>query len=505
MSDPAPRRYFGGIRLRFAIAPTGNLVLNAARVALANALFAQERGARLTLRIDDLNPERSRPAFADAIIHDLTALGVTWDGILRQSERLDRYEAAIDALKQSGRLYPCFESEAELRAKAEHRRKRGRATIYDRAMLSMTAAQRAAAEAGGKVPYWRFRLSDGFVVWRDMILGKRDAKLTAISDPVLVLANGTVAPVLASVVDDLDLGITHVIRGEENAADTGVYLDVMTCLKPLLPAMVPSAPPPEGGTATSPPPLEGGGRGEGASGTGDGGSTLPPAPSLKGRGGTLPRSRTDALAQPPATRPLHGGEIPVTGPRFANIPPIDATSSTARKLGSQALRQTLADGIMPAALTAWLTGTEPNPTKPFSLDSMERVPTSATLLRLNRKVLARTDFAAIADRLPAGATEAFWHAIRADIELLADAATWWDIVAADIVPVPSDIGPQALATLPAEPWDETTWGAWVAVLGPAAKPALFLALTGEETGPAMDRLLPLIGRDRVIRRLRSAA
>ena len=263
MSDPAPRRYFGGIRLRFAIAPTGNLVLNAARVALANALFAQERGARLTLRIDDLNPERSRPAFADAIIHDLTALGVTWDGILRQSERLDRYEAAIDALKQSGRLYPCFESEAELRAKAEHRRKRGRATIYDRAMLSMTAAQRAAAEAGGKVPYWRFRLSDGFVVWRDMILGKRDAKLTAISDPVLVLANGTVAPVLASVVDDLDLGITHVIRGEENAADTGVYLDVMTCLKPLLPAMVPSAPPPEGGTATSPPPLEGGGWGEG--------------------------------------------------------------------------------------------------------------------------------------------------------------------------------------------------------------------------------------------------
>ena len=204
-------------------------------------------------------------------------------------------------------------------------------------------------------------------------------------------------------------------------------------------------------------------------------------------------------------RPLHGGEIPVTGPRFANIPPIDATSSTARKLGSQALRQTLADGIMPAALTAWLTGTEPNPTKPFSLDSMERVPTSATLLRLNRKVLARTDFAAIADRLPAGATEAFWHAIRADIELLADAATWWDIVAADIVPVPSDIGPQALATLPADPWDETTWGAWVAVMGPAAKPALFLALTGEEAGPAMDRLLPLIGRDRVIRRLRSAA
>ncbi len=259
MSDPAPRRYFGGIRLRFAIAPTGNLVLNAARVALANALFAQERGARLTLRIDDLNPERSRPAFAEAIIHDLAALGVSWDGTLRQSERLDRYEAAIEALKASGRLYPCFESEAELRAKAEHRRKRGRATIYDRAMLSMTAAQRAAAEAGGKVPYWRFRLSDGFVVWRDMILGKRDAKLTAISDPVLVLANGTVAPVLASVVDDLDLGITHVIRGEENAADTGVYLDVMTCLKPLLPAVVPSAPPAEGGTATSPPPLEGGG------------------------------------------------------------------------------------------------------------------------------------------------------------------------------------------------------------------------------------------------------
>ncbi len=487
MSDAAPRRYFGGIRLRFAIAPTGNLVLNAARVALANALFAQERGARLTLRIDDLNPERSRPAFAEAIMHDLTALGVTWDGTLRQSERLDRYAVAVEALKQSGRLYPCFESEAELRAKAEHRRKRGRATIYDRAMLSMTAAQRAAAEAGGKVPYWRFRLSDGFVVWRDMILGKRDAKLTAISDPVLVLANGTVAPVLASVVDDLDLGITHVIRGEENAADTGVYLDVMTCLKPLLPAVGPLSAPPLGDGTSSPPPLEG--------------SVRFAAQALDGSGGSVPRARPTPPPQSPAPRPLRGGEVPVTGPRFANIPPIDATSSTARKLGSQALRQTLADGIMPAALTAWLTGRDPNATTPFSLDSMERVPTSATLLRLNRKVLARTDFAAIADRLPAGATEAFWHAIRADIELLADAATWWDIVAADIVPVPSDIAPQALATLPADPWDETTWGAWVAVLGPAAKPALYLALTGEETGPAMDRLLPLIGRDRVIRRL----
>lgn len=487
MSDAAPRRYFGGIRLRFAIAPTGNLVLNAARVALANALFAQERGARLTLRIDDLNPERSRPAFAEAIMHDLTALGVIWDGTLRQSERLDRYAAAVEALKQSGRLYPCFESEAELRAKAEHRRKRGRATIYDRAMLSMTAAQRAAAEAGGKVPYWRFRLSDGFVVWRDMILGKRDAKLTAISDPVLVLANGTVAPVLASVVDDLDLGITHVIRGEENAADTGVYLDVMTCLKPLLPAVA----------TTSPPPLEAGG--EGAPPLAD--AVIPLPPTSVRFAAQAPQRRGREASSPSSNRPLRGGEVPVTGPRFANIPPIDATSSTARKLGSQALRQTLADGIMPAALTAWLTGRDPNATTPFSLDSMERVPTSATLLRFNRKVLARTDFAAIADRLPAGATEAFWHAIRADIELLADAATWWDIVAADIVPVPSDIAPQALATLPADPWDETTWGAWVAVLGPAAKPALYLALTGEEAGPAMDRLLPLIGRDRVIRRL----
>ncbi len=492
MTDPAPRRYFGGIRLRFAISPTGNLVLNAARIALANALFAQERGARLTLRIDDLNPERSRTAFSDAIIHDLAALGVTWDGTLRQSERVDRYATAIEALKLSGRLYPCFESEAELRAKAEHRRKRGRATIYDRAMLSMTAAQRAAAEAGGKVPYWRFRLSDGFVVWRDMILGKRDAKLTAISDPVLVLANGTVAPVLASVVDDLDLAITHVIRGEENAADAGVYLDVMTCLKPLLPA-VPS---------TSPPPLEGGGRGEGSSGTDGESLPLPPTPSLQGRGGSVPRTNPDALAHTP-NRPLHGGEIPVTGPRFANIPPIDSTPSAARKLGSQPLRQTLADGILPAALIAWLTGRDPNATTPFSLDSMERIPTPDTLLRLNRKVLARTEFPAIADRLPTGATEAFWLAIRAHIELVADAATWWDIVTADIVPVPSDIAAQALAELPAEPWDDTTWGAWTAALGPTAKPGLFLALTGEETGPAMDRLLPMIGRDRVIRRLRA--
>lgn len=469
-ADPRERAP-GSVRLRFAIAPTGHLVLNAARVALANALFAHEKNVRLVLRLDDLNAERCRPAFAEAILHDLAGLGITWDTVLRQSERLARYAAAVAALQDSGRLYPCFESEVELRAKAEHRRRSGRAVVYDRAMLRMTAGQRAAAEAGGKVPYWRFRLSEGTVTWRDMVLGKREAKLPAISDPVLVTADGMVAPVLASVVDDLDLRITHLVRPEENAADTGIYLDVMTCLKPLLPA------------------------------PGDEGPR---------------RERPDG----PPDGTVRGGEVTVSGPRIASIPPIDSSSAGARKLGSQAVRQTLADGMMPAALIKWLTGAEGETTAaaaPFRLDTLRSGPTSVDLLRLNRGVLARTDFDAIADRLPPGATEAFWLAIRADIDLLADAAAWWDVVSADIAPAgvaPTEVAPtggsadlmaQALAVLPPAPWHGTTWAAWIAAIGPTAEPALYLALTGEETGPAMDRLLPLIGRDRAVRRLRAAA
>jgi len=216
--------------VRFAPSPTGYLHAGNARPALLNYLFARKMKGRFILRLDDTDTTRGTPEFAAAIEHDLRWLGLQWDEMFRQSDRLDLYAAAAEKLKASGRLYPCFESEAELQAKRDQRQRRGLAPIYDRAMLNLTAEQRERAEAGGKMPYWRFKLSDKPVAWNDLVLGKREVKLTAISDPVLIRADGSPLYTFTSVVDDLDKGITHVIRGEDHITNTGVQLDIMSAL-----------------------------------------------------------------------------------------------------------------------------------------------------------------------------------------------------------------------------------------------------------------------------------
>lgn len=218
------------MRVRFAPSPTGYLHVGNARVALANALFARRHGARFLLRIDDTDVERSRPEFEQAIEHDLHWLGVQWDESFQQSGRLALYDAAAEKLRASGRLYPCFESEEELRFKRDQRLKRGLAPVYDRAMLKLTPEQRAQAEANGKTPYWRFKLSDTEVAWNDLVLGRRGVKLTAVSDPVLIRADGTYLYTFTSVVDDIDSQVSHIIRGEDHVTNTGVQLDIFSAL-----------------------------------------------------------------------------------------------------------------------------------------------------------------------------------------------------------------------------------------------------------------------------------
>ncbi|MFQ3622295.1 MAG: glutamate--tRNA ligase family protein, partial [Acetobacteraceae bacterium] len=179
-------------RVRFAPSPTGYLHVGNARVALANALFARRHGGAFLLRLDDTDTARCRPEYEIAIEEDLRWLGLGWDeGPIRQRDRLDAYAAAAERLKASGRLYPCWESEEELEAKRRQRLARGLAPVYDRAALAMTAEQRARAFDSGRPPHWRFRLSDGETAWHDLVLGHRSVKLSAVSDPVLVRADGT--------------------------------------------------------------------------------------------------------------------------------------------------------------------------------------------------------------------------------------------------------------------------------------------------------------------------
>jgi glutamyl-tRNA synthetase len=443
-------------RVRFAALPTGPLTVGTARIALLNFLHARRHHGHLLLRFADLTP-RSAPEHAAAIEHDLDWLGIEWDATLRQSEQSAVYTEAADTLKRAGRLYPCFETEAELRAKRDRRVKRGLPPIYDRAMLQLTRAQRDAAEAGGKRPYWRFLLSDRTVEWRDLVLGHREVALPSLSDPIVLLADGTPTRAFAGVVDDLATGITDLVRSETQVTASAVAIDLYEAL------------------------------------SGD-------------------ASRLS----------------------FAHLPPLEDAGEKrlARRVDARTLRSLRHDGVEGAALSAYLArvGTPIVPqaspetaslqtlAATFDLSQFSPQPTpfkAAALLALNRQVLRSLDFPVVADRLPAGATDSFWLAVRGELDLLNEARGWWDVVAGSIVPpeIPErDLLATALELLPSEPWNGKVWQDWTAALGDATGRSgealalpLRLALTGEDGGPDLAALLPLIGRARAVYRLQVAA
>ncbi len=442
------------MKVRFAPSPTGLLHVGNARIAVANYLLARRYGGQFLLRIDDTDAERSKPEYADAIEYDLRWLGLNWDETFRQSDRLDRYAAAAEKLKSSGRLYPCFESEEELNAKRELRARQHKPPLYDRAMLKLTPEQRANAEAGGKRPYWRFLLSGYPAEWGDMVLGPRSVKLTAVSDPVLIRADGTPLYTFTSVVDDLDSGITHVVRGEDHVTNTGIQIDILAAL-----------------------------------------------------GG---RPKNIRFAHLPLLVDQDGGKL-------------------SKRIGGLSLRSLRGDGIEPAALTGYLArlGTSDDPVAAlpdelaptYDLSHVSHSPArfdGRQLLTLNRRVLQSLSFDAVRDRLPPSATTAFWLAVRGNLDLLNEARGWWDVVAGMIVPPviegEADFLYTALDTLPSEPWTNHVWTDWIEALKTATGRKgkrlflpLRLALTGEDHGPELRDLLPLMGRDRAAERLRLAA
>jgi glutamyl-tRNA synthetase len=441
------------MKLRFAPSPTGHLHVGNARIALANWLLARGQGGEIWLRLDDTDTQRSKPEFAQAIEEDLRWLGLDWDGMFRQTDRLDRYAAAAERLKASGHLYPCLETEEELAFKREQARRQGRPPIYDRAALRMTAEQLARAVANGKSPHWRFKLSTRSVEWDDGVLGRRAVKLPSLSDPVLIRADGSFLYTFTSVVDDLETGVTDVVRGEDHVTNTGIQLDLFAAL-----------------------------------------------------GGDPRRLR---FAHLPLLTDADGGPL-------------------SKRIGSLSLRQLRRDGIEPAAITGYLaalgTSRDPFPAAPrdllagFALGAVSHSSPRfdpRQMLALNRRLLQELPFEAARPRLPEGADAAFWEAVRGNLDTLPEARHWWEVVQGQIAPVPQPeeaaFLEAAQSALPPEPFDATTWPAWTAALqaetGRKGK-ALFLplrrALTGEDQGPDLKALLPLMGRARAQERLVAA-
>jgi len=445
------------VKVRFAPSPTGLLHVGNARAALVNALFARSAGGTLLLRFDDTDVERSRPEYVEAIRRDLAWLGVTWDEEAFQSARVERYAGVVARLKAEGRLYACYETPEELEYKRRRQRAQGRPPIYDRAGLALSDEERAGLEAEGRQPHWRLKLDHEDIHWDDLVRGPCHYDAAHLSDPVLVRADGTLLYTLPSVVDDIDMGITHVIRGEDHVVNTAVQIQLCRLL---------------GGE----PPVH---------------AHLSLLTDAAG-GGLSKRLGSQALADL----------------REDGVEPLALAALLAR-LGTS-------DDIQPVADMAVLV--ESFDITHFGRATPKFDP--ADLARLNARLLHGMAYDVAQPRLRAVNADggpAFWEAVRGNLDRLADAAEWHAVAFGDIVPrclSAEDSGFLRTAgeALPDEPWDADTWGTWTGALkaatgrkGKRLFMPLRLALTGRERGPELAALLPLMGRARALARLARAA
>ena len=442
--------------VRFAPSPTGRIHIGNARTALLNWLFAKHRRGRFILRFDDTDAERSRAEYADAIAGDLAWLGIVPDFSCRQSQRMALYEAAALKLREAGRLYPAYETADELDRRRKRQQALGRPPIYDRAALRLAAEERAALEAQGRRPHWRFRLEPKIVQWDDRVRGPSHIDASSLSDPVLVREDGSYLYTLPSVVDDIDLGVTDVIRGEDHVTNTAVQIQIFEALVGKAPAF--------------------------------------------GHHNLL----TDASGEGLSKRT---GALSIASLRESGVEAL-AAAALAVLVGS-------AEAVRPIASLDELAETFDLARLSHGAARFDE----AELRALSARTLHGLSYAAVRERLVAleivGAeAEPFWNAVRGNLAEINEARDWWRVVHGEIEPVVEDAGflAQAAALLPEAPWDQTTWGVWTAALkaatgrkGRALFHPLRLALTGCESGPELAALLPLIGRIKASGRLSARA
>lgn len=467
------------IRVRFAPSPTGYIHIGNTRIALFNWLFALQhkggktRGARgekqaqFILRYDDTDTERSKQDYIDGIAEDMAWLGVKPDEIYFQSARFDRYKVITESLKEAGLLYPCYETAEELERRRKIRLSRKLPPIYGREALKLSEAEKQAFAAQGRKPHWRFLLpnhteGDVFALqrsevhWEDAVRGRQTVDLASVSDPVLVRADETYLYTLPSVVDDMDMGVSHIIRGDDHITNTGVQIAIFAAL----------------------------------------GASIP----VFGHINLLTTASGEGLSK-------RKGDLSVRSLREAGFEPMAIASlavltGTSENVASYKTMAELAEHFSLSAVSKSAAKFDP-----------------ADLLSLNRHLLHDMPFDAAAARLErlgikGERAKPFWLAVRGNIDRLTEAKDWWPVIqdaALKFIPASYDEAAflrQAAALLPPEPWGGMSWAQWTNAVkeasgrkGKALFKPLRYALTGRESGPELAELLPLMGRKVVLNRL----
>lgn len=429
---------------RFAPSPTGYLHVGNLRTALFNYLIARKAGGTFILRLDDTDPERSRQEYADAIQEDLDWLGLTWDRVERQSDRLDRYAAAADALRGAGRFYECFETPTELDLKRKKQLNMGKPPVYDRSALKLSEADREALRAE-RPGHWRFLLDQERIEWDDLILGAQSIDAASVSDPVLIRGDGQVLYTLASVVDDTEMGVTHVVRGSDHVTNTATQIQIMQAL---------------GGT-----------------------------PPSFAHHSLLTGAQGEALSK-------RLGTLSLRDLRARGVEPMALLSLMAR-LGSAdpvELRGSLDELIEGFDITRFGAA-------PTKFDAADLFPLTARHLHALPFDAVRDEIAALG--VPEDIAPRFWEVVRENITVRADMAGWWALFRDGAQAVVADedraFVAEAFGLMPAHPFDETSWSAWTSAVkeatgrkGKQLFMPLRLAVTGRERGPEMADVMALL-------------
>jgi len=439
------------VTTRFAPSPTGALHVGNIRTALHNWLLAKRQGGRFLLRIDDTDHERSREEYVDAIRADLGWLGLEWDGEERQSARFDLYEREFQRLAKAGRVYRCYESAQELELKRKVLLGRGLPPVYDRAGLKLTEADHMAKAAAGKAPHWRFLLDHAQpIAWTDGIRGAQHFDPAKMSDPVVRRADGSWLYLLPSVIDDITMGISDILRGEDHVSNTAAQLQMFAAL-----------------------------------------------------GAPAPRFAHEALlvgSEGKLSKRL--GSLGVAQLRGAGIEP-EALVALLARLGTSQPVEPIADRA--TLVESFDLSTFGRAPARFDEDELHRI---------NSRIVHQLPFARVAHLLPEGMGKAAWEAIRPNLAHIDEATGWWHVItgpvaAPELEAMDRDYMAQAAVVLESVPAD---WQALTSALkaktgrkGKALFLPLRLALTGREHGPDMAALLSLIGREAALARLRAAA
>ena len=430
---------------RFAPSPTGFIHVGNLRTALMNYLIARKAGGTFILRIDDTDPERSKEEYVDAIKEDLEWLGLTWDRVERQSERLDMYAEAADKLREIGRFYEAFETPTELDLKRKKQLNMGKPPVYDRAALSLSAAEKESLRADRGNGVWRFKLDQERIEWTDGILGDISIDAASVSDPVLIRGDGQVLYTIASVVDDTDMGVTNVVRGSDHVTNTATQIQIINAL-----------------------------------------------------GGTCPEFAHHSLLTGPQGEALSKrlGTLALRDLREAGVKPMALLSLMAR-LGSSdpvELQTEMCNLIEGFDISRFGSA-------PTKFDSNDLYPLTARYLQGLEAADVKGELDALG--VPTDKQDAFWSMAKENISTLKDLGPWWDLCVNGADPLIAEEDKafiaEALGLLPEGPYDADSWKSWTtavkAATGRKGK-ALFMplrkAVTGMERGPDMGVLLSLM-------------